>query len=41
MDDVLKEAIVSDAPLLQNDVIVPPPSSLSIEKGVGTNINLS
>ncbi|HEX3035043.1 MAG TPA: endopeptidase La [Thermodesulfobacteriota bacterium] len=40
MDDVLKEAIVSDTPIL-HDVVVPPPSSMSIEEGVGTNINLS
>lgn len=40
MDDVLKEAIVSDTPVF-HDVVAPPPSSMSIEEGVGTNINLS
>lgn len=41
MDEVLKEAIVSDSPILQQDLVVPPPSSVPIGEGVGTNVNLS
>lgn len=40
MDDVLREAIVSDDLILHHEMVVPP-TSLSIEEGVGANINLS
>jgi ATP-dependent Lon protease len=40
MDEVLKEAIVSEGPILQQDIVVPP-TSLPINEGVGTNVNLS
>jgi hypothetical protein len=40
MDEVLKEAIVSDGPILQQDILVPP-TSLPINEVVGTNVNLS
>jgi ATP-dependent Lon protease len=40
MDEVIKEAIVSDTPILQQDIVVPP-TSLPINEGVGTNMNLS
>lgn len=40
MDDVLQASIVSDTPIF-HDVVVPPPSHLSIGEDVGTNVNLS
>jgi ATP-dependent Lon protease len=40
MDEVLKEAIVSEGPILQQDILVPP-TSLPINEVVGTNVNLS
>lgn len=40
MDEVLKEAIVADSPIFQQDIVVPP-TSLPINEGVGTNVNLS
>jgi ATP-dependent Lon protease len=41
MDEVLTEAIVSDASVLHQDIVVPPPPTLPIGEGVGTNVNLS
>jgi len=40
MDDVLQASIVSDTPIF-HDVVVPPPSHLSIGEDIGTNVNLS
>jgi ATP-dependent Lon protease len=40
MDEVLREAIVSDTPILQQDIVVPP-SSLPIGEEIGANVNLS
>jgi hypothetical protein len=39
MDEVLREAIVSDTPIMQ-DVVIPPPT-IPLAEEVRTNVNLS
>jgi len=40
MDDVIREAIVTEEPILQ-DIVVPPPSTIPMAEDVRTNVNLS
>jgi ATP-dependent Lon protease len=41
IDDVIKEAIVSDLPVFQDVLIPPHPASIPVEKEFGSNVNLS
>jgi hypothetical protein len=40
MDEVIKEAIVSDEPIL-HDIVVPPPSTIPFTENVSPNVSLS
>jgi len=40
MDDVIREAIVTEEPILQ-DIVVPPPSTIPMAENARTNVNVS